>query len=149
MRFHRVAVAVSLLALAVIAARKGLATPPDGEANSFAAADAQLLAEIHDHSEAMQNLEFLSDNIGPRLTGSPQLKQANDWTAETTCTWSRGPSLALGHAAPRERALFRPPSIRSPSLRRDGRRALPARFVVPWCISTRKQKMTSTNSREN
>jgi Zn-dependent M28 family amino/carboxypeptidase len=29
----------------------------------------------------MENLEYLSDEIGPRLTGSPQLKQANDWTA--------------------------------------------------------------------
>ena len=30
----------------------------------------------------MENLEHLSDAIGPRLTGSPQLKQANEWTAE-------------------------------------------------------------------
>jgi carboxypeptidase Q len=52
------------------------------EANAVAAADAKILAEIHDHSEVMENLEYLSDRIGPRLTGSPQLKQANDWTAE-------------------------------------------------------------------
>jgi carboxypeptidase Q len=50
--------------------------------NSFAAADAQILAEIRDHSELMANLEYLSDRIGPRLTGSPLLKTANDWTAE-------------------------------------------------------------------
>jgi Zn-dependent M28 family amino/carboxypeptidase len=48
----------------------------------FAAADARILAEIRDHSEAASNLEYISDNIGPRLTGSPQLKAANDWTAE-------------------------------------------------------------------
>jgi Zn-dependent M28 family amino/carboxypeptidase len=30
----------------------------------------------------MANLEYLSDRIGPRLTGSARLKQANDWTAE-------------------------------------------------------------------
>src|SRR5262249_46439993 len=60
---------------------KGLAVPPADESSPFAA-DAQILAEIHDHSEAAQNLEYISDNIGPRLTGSPQLKAANDWTAE-------------------------------------------------------------------
>src|SRR6202166_5275895 len=48
----------------------------------YAFADAQILKEIHDHSEAMGNLEYLSDEIGARLTGSPQLKQANEWTAE-------------------------------------------------------------------
>src|SRR5579871_3662556 len=52
------------------------------DARGFAAVDAQILSEIRDHSEAMQNLEYLSDNIGPRLTGSDRLKQANDWTAE-------------------------------------------------------------------
>ena len=53
-----------------------------GDTNDYAAADAQILREISEHSEAMENLEHLSDAIGPRLTGSPQLKQANDWTAE-------------------------------------------------------------------
>lgn len=47
-----------------------------------AAADAQILSEIKDHSEAMVNLEYLSDMIGPRLTGSEGAKKANDWTAE-------------------------------------------------------------------
>jgi carboxypeptidase Q len=50
--------------------------------NEFATADARILAEIHEHSELMDNLEYLSDRIGPRLTGTPLLKQANDWTAE-------------------------------------------------------------------
>ena len=34
------------------------------------------------HSEVMQNLAYLSDMIGPRLTGSPAMKNANDWTME-------------------------------------------------------------------
>jgi Zn-dependent M28 family amino/carboxypeptidase len=68
--------------LLLVAVVQGLALPtPDEQPN--AAADAQILAEIRDHSEAAQNLEYISDNIGPRLTGSPQLKAANDWTAET------------------------------------------------------------------
>jgi carboxypeptidase Q len=54
---------------------------PEGQ-SPFAAADARILAEIHEHSEAMGNLEHLSDSIGQRLTGSPQLKQANDWTRD-------------------------------------------------------------------
>jgi carboxypeptidase Q len=58
------------------------ARPAADEKSSFAAADAQILAEIRAHSEAMENLEHLSDSIGQRLTGSPQLKQANDWTRD-------------------------------------------------------------------
>jgi Zn-dependent M28 family amino/carboxypeptidase len=58
-----------------------MANPATGDSSTVAAADAQILGEIHDHSEAMQNSEYLGDSIGPRLTGSPQLKQANDWTA--------------------------------------------------------------------
>jgi carboxypeptidase Q len=60
---------------------------PNGNTDDYAAADAQILKEIHDHSEAMGNLEYLSDNIGARLTGSPQLKQANEWTAEMFRTY--------------------------------------------------------------
>ena len=30
----------------------------------------------------MNNLTYLSDQIGPRLTGSANLKRANEWTAE-------------------------------------------------------------------
>src|SRR5438552_2104407 len=82
MRFHRVAVLLCVVLLAGFAARNGFAAPADDDAGEFAAADAQILSEIRDHSEAMTNLEYLSDNIGPRLTGSPQLKEANDWTAE-------------------------------------------------------------------
>src|SRR5437899_5936311 len=51
-------------------------------ADPFSAADAKILAEIHDYSEVMEKLEYLADHIGPRMTGTPQLKQANDWRAE-------------------------------------------------------------------
>jgi hypothetical protein len=52
------------------------------ESGGNAAEDARILKEIRDNSEAMRNLEYLSDNIGARLTASPQLKRANEWTAE-------------------------------------------------------------------
>jgi carboxypeptidase Q len=78
MRFHRVMALCMFapLAIAAIAARKGFAASPDD------ADDARILGEVRDHSEAAENLEYISDRIGPRLTGSPQLKQANEWTAE-------------------------------------------------------------------
>jgi carboxypeptidase Q len=82
MRLHGAVAGLCIAAIAGLAARTSVAAPPDGEGD-FAAADAQILGEIRERSEVMQNLEYLSDMIGPRLTGSPQLKQANDWTAET------------------------------------------------------------------
>jgi len=83
MRFHRVmALCVfAPLAIAASAARKGFAASSD-DTSPLAADDARILSEVHDHSEAAENLEYISDRIGPRLTGSPQLKQANEYTAE-------------------------------------------------------------------
>jgi carboxypeptidase Q len=66
----------------LIAARLRYARAAAEDKNPFADSDAQIIAEIRDHSEAAPNLEYLSDSIGPRLTGSPQLKQANDWTRD-------------------------------------------------------------------
>ena len=39
------------------------------------------------HSQVMQTLSYLSDVIGPRLTGSPNLKRANEWTRDTMTSW--------------------------------------------------------------
>ena len=41
-----------------------------------------IVRQATDHSEVMKNLEYLSDVIGPRLTGSAAMRRANDWTAE-------------------------------------------------------------------
>jgi len=38
-------------------------------------------------SQVMQTLSYLSDVIGERLTGSPNLKHANEWTKETLTKW--------------------------------------------------------------
>jgi hypothetical protein len=54
--------------------------PP--QKNPFAAADEKILAEVRDHNEIMANLEYLSDMIGQRLTGSENLKKANEWTKQ-------------------------------------------------------------------
>ncbi|MFZ6799518.1 M20/M25/M40 family metallo-hydrolase [Undibacterium sp. Di24W] len=41
-----------------------------------------LLAEIAQNNQLMLNLEEMCDGIGPRLTGSPQLRQAQQWAME-------------------------------------------------------------------
>jgi Zn-dependent M28 family amino/carboxypeptidase len=82
MSLRRCSVFVCGVVLVLAAVRGGLANPPADEKSPFAAADAQILSEIREHSEAPANLEYLSDSIGARLTGSPQLKQANDWTRD-------------------------------------------------------------------
>lgn len=43
--------------------------------------DKAVLDEVKAKSELMKNLEFLSDTIGPRLTGSKNVERANEWTA--------------------------------------------------------------------
>ena len=68
-----------------------------------------LIDEALNRSEVMQNLQYLSDVIGPRLTGSSAARRANDWTLERFeaygldahlepwqfgGTWTRGPMRA-------------------------------------------------------
>ena len=53
--------------------------PSEAEAKAL---DQKIITEAKATSEIMANLGYLSDIIGPRLTGSASLKRANDWTAE-------------------------------------------------------------------
>ncbi|HTU89011.1 MAG TPA: hypothetical protein VMF69_02840, partial [Gemmataceae bacterium] len=77
---------VSLLAIwpAVLAAPPAAEAPaaPATSAVDPVALDKKILAEAKNSSQIMANLTYLSDMIGPRLTGSAALKRANDWTAE-------------------------------------------------------------------
>jgi len=45
-------------------------------------ADEKIYDEVKAHSELMKNLEYLTTDIGPRLTGSPQMQRASDWTLQ-------------------------------------------------------------------
>jgi hypothetical protein len=45
------------------------------------ALDQRIMAAAKEHSAVLKNLTYLSDEIGPRLTGSPNLRRANEWTA--------------------------------------------------------------------
>ncbi len=46
------------------------------------ALDKRLIEEGKKNPQVIPNLTYLCDVIGPRLTGSPALKRANDWTAK-------------------------------------------------------------------
>ena len=61
---------------------RGSADPAGDNPYPYASDDAKILAEIQNNSEAMANLEYLSDSIGARLTGADGLKRANDWTKQ-------------------------------------------------------------------
>jgi len=82
MKMSRKTLVVVGLLLALAGMRVWTARAAGDDASALAATDQQILSEIREHSEVMDNLEYLSDRIGARLTGTPQLKQANDWTVE-------------------------------------------------------------------
>ena len=57
--------------------------PPVSESGGEIKAVTQaILDEIDKRSELMDNIEYLCDMIGPRLTGSPNLTKANKWTRD-------------------------------------------------------------------
>ena len=74
MHAYRTAFALFVVSLPAV-------VPADPQVDS-AAADAKILGEIRDHSEAMANIEYLCDRIGPRVTGTPQQQEASEWTAQ-------------------------------------------------------------------
>ncbi|HEX9944788.1 MAG TPA: M20/M25/M40 family metallo-hydrolase [Thermoanaerobaculia bacterium] len=53
--------------------------------------DLSMMTRIRDEgfrrSQVMDTLFHLTDVIGPRLTGSPQLKEANEWTRRRFASW--------------------------------------------------------------
>ncbi len=71
--------------------RRPLPYQPDEEARKAAAAlpdpttdaDKKITEQVKaDKPQLQADLSYLTDKIGPRMTGSPQLKQANEWAAE-------------------------------------------------------------------
>jgi hypothetical protein len=58
------------------------ATPSVGEIKTAVDLDRAIITEIKERSELMKNLQYLSDEIGARLTGSKNAERANNWTAE-------------------------------------------------------------------
>src|SRR5882672_5949200 len=93
------AVVVSLFTSSIGFAQKPAPpTPPEAASTNRAAAFRRTQRNTNDpisrirneglnHSQVMQTLSYLSDVIGPRLTGSPNLKRANDWTRDKLTSW--------------------------------------------------------------
>src|SRR5207244_10267621 len=55
------------------------------------APDSAAIEKIRDEglnrSQVMQTLSYLTDVIGPRLTASPNMKRANEWTRDRMAGW--------------------------------------------------------------
>lgn len=81
---------VSALLISLLAASYASAQTPaptrrgaTGYAPSDTTEAARLIREIHDHQQAVADLEYLADVIGPRLTGSASLLRAHQWAEST------------------------------------------------------------------
>ncbi len=64
---------------------RSAATPPSKE--QIAVSIRRIREEGLNHSQVVQMLSYLTDVIGPRLTGSPNLKRANEWTSDKMASW--------------------------------------------------------------
>ena len=68
----------------------GLVLPPF-VAGAGEPVDLDMVTRIRDEglhrSEVMETVRQLTDVIGPRLTGSPQMKRANEWTRDKLAEW--------------------------------------------------------------
>lgn len=77
-RIHPVLAAVAVLALA--------APVSAGEPVDLVMVS-RIREEAFRHSQVMETVRQLTDGLGPRLTGSPQLKEANEWTRRRLEEW--------------------------------------------------------------
>ncbi len=78
-------VALMLVSFVSVVIAQPAAAPRADEAkkvykSAMEEADQKIAAEVKAHSELMKNLQHLTTEIGPRLTGSKQMQQASDWT---------------------------------------------------------------------
>jgi carboxypeptidase Q len=97
------------------AAQRGTAVPRDDDVIR------RIIREGTERSHVAPDLEYLLDVIGPRLSGSPEMRRANEWTQEKFreygmdrsdlegwtfgVGWTRGP-MTLRMLAPQHRELF-------------------------------------------
>ena len=53
--------------------------------------DLEMMKKIREEglqrSQVMDTLSWMTDVVGPRLTGSPQMKHANEWTKTKLAEW--------------------------------------------------------------
>jgi len=71
-----------MIKLIICATLLGFTLPLGAQTGVDTTGTASIIRQATDRSEVMKNLQYLSDVIGPRLTGSAAMRRANDWTAE-------------------------------------------------------------------
>ena len=76
----------ALVALIVLSSAVSQGATSESTTNA-ADAISRIRDEGLNHSQVMQTLSHLTEAIGPRLTGSPNLKRANEWTRDTLASW--------------------------------------------------------------
>ena len=68
-----------------------LAAAPNLQAQESSSSKTDPIARIRDEglnrSQVMKTVSYLTDVIGPRLTGSPEMKRANEWTRDQLTSW--------------------------------------------------------------
>src|SRR5687767_1548139 len=64
-----------------------LSLPPVAAAQTDLVTIGRIRDEGFGNSKVMDHLFRLSDVIGPRLSGSPQLKRANEWSRDQLAAW--------------------------------------------------------------
>jgi carboxypeptidase Q len=71
----------------LVAGALAATVPTDAEERVDAAMNWKIRQEAIDRSEILRTLHYLTDMYGPRLTGSPNLKAASDWSVKQMQAW--------------------------------------------------------------
>lgn len=84
-------IVVLLFSQGVVLAQQPTSTSNQSNGARVAADPNDPIARIKDEglqrSQVMETLSYLTDVIGPRLTGSPNMKRANEWTRDQLTKW--------------------------------------------------------------
>ena len=92
---------VCVLFATTVTVQTSAQTPADNSTNRPAASEdrpsrrnagtndpiARIRDEGLNRSQVMETMSYLTDVIGPRLTGSPNMQRANVWTRDKLCAW--------------------------------------------------------------
>ncbi len=131
-RFHRplkqIALSMALCGLVTAQSPQSASQRTNEEQQGYRrameVADQNIADEVKAHSELMKNLEYLTTKIGPRLTGSPQMQAASDWTLKRFQDYGVDAHLEAATIAHAWTRGIETAEITSPIQRRIGIRAL-------------------------
>ena len=117
------------------------AMPLPAQAPGLAGIYAQIRAEETDHSKIMWIIHEVADVHGPRVTGTPNLKAADDWAVETMTSWG----LANVHLEP----WTIPAAERGNTRARLGKSGAlgGSRCAVPWSVDGRAAGVDAQHER--